>query len=495
MGLFKKTANDAAKEAGILTGSFMAQNAQNATNAAVDGMSLFRTKVASPIITNGDFAQGKGGLFEYIEAAKFNVDAATKGASTRAIVTDAYDPHAAADILIKEGVKTRREVQAKFVQQTKNGKDVSAAQSVFDQAGGQKGHWGKYNGMQRLIRKDENYNANGSMLDEAKKLAKSRADSPGLHADDYRDVYDNLSDELQYGEVKSGGTTIDEVKVAYDTPEKYSRSFEKKLVRAEMKASATSMAKASFVTTGIVSGVSNFAAVIKDEKSLSEALGDVGGDAVKGAARGAATGVVGTAIRYQGVKAGSTLLSDATASTVMAGGVIDGGVALLSYARGDIDEVQLKEQLIDTTAKATTTIFFSKAITAVWGKAVNPFVPLAVYTTASYVFTATREIIKNANLNAEEYDRMAAILIESTNQIEEYNQQLQAQISQVEEKQRRMMNEFLNSFNYNLETGENYDEALNAIVRFANQAGIALQHVSFSDFSGAMRRKEVFELK
>ncbi len=68
-------------------------------------------------------------------------------------------------------------------------------------------------------------------------------------------------------------------------------------------------------------------------------------------------------------------------------------------------------------------------------------------------------------------------------------------MTRVEMAQRRMMEEFLQAFNYNLETGENYDEALNAIVRFANQAGIALQHASFDDFSNAMRRKDVFVLE
>ena len=72
----------------------------------------------------------------------------------------------------------------------------------------------------------------------------------------------------------------------------------------------------------------------------------------------------------------------------------------LHYGRSNLEVLQQKK--LDTTAKATTTIFFSKAITAVWGKAVNPFVPLAVYTTASYVFTATREIIKNSSLHGKQ---------------------------------------------------------------------------------------------
>ncbi len=492
--LTKKASIDSAKTAGALLGNAASQNAQNATNTAIDGMKLFRWKVSTPIIQNGTFDAQKGNLFEYIEAAKFNTDAALKGMSAKAIVTDTYDPGAAADILIKDHDVIKKEVQAKFVQSSSNGHDTSAAKSVYDQAGGQKGHWGKYDGMDRLIRKDDHYNENGSLLDEAKKLSKARAESDGIYADYYRDVHEHLTDELKYDKASSGGTTIEEVREAYDSPEKYARKYEHKQVAAEMKCSAANMAKASFVTTGIVSGVTNMFDVFQDKKELSEALADIGADAVKGGIRGGTTGVVSTAIRYQGVKSGSALLSDSTAATVMAGGIIDGGVALYSYARGEISAEELKEQIVDTTAKAATTIYFTKAVTAVMGKAVNPFIPMAVYTTASYVVTCTREIIKNANLNAEEYERMAAVLQESTRQMNEYHEEFKKHIAKCEAKQRKMFDRFIDSFEYNLETGENYDQALMAIVQFADEAGIALQHANFNEFQNAMRSQEPFRL-
>ena len=490
MSVFKKTAEEAAKEAGILTGSLLSQNAQNATNAAVDGMNYFRAKVASPVIQNGIFVQGKGNLFEYIEAAKFNVDAASKGSKLTAFVTDIEDPYSAADILIRDNKTIVREVQAKF-----SDSKHAAADSVAMQ------RKDKYMGMQRLIRKEDHYydEATGketSLLNKAKELAKKRSEKDGnIYQKQYKDTYENLTDELHHDNVSSGGTTLEEVHTAYDSPEQYSRQFEMKAVKAEMKASAVNMAKASFVTTGIVSGISNMAAVLQDQKSLGEAIQSMNSDAVKGAVRGATTGVVSTAIRYEGIKAGSRLLSDAAASTVMAGGLIDGGAALLSYARGEINEAELQEQIVDTTAKATITIFFSRAVTEIMGKAVNPLVPFAVYTTASYVFTATREIIKNANLEAEENDRLTAILIESKKQMDSYDLQLKAQLAQVSLSQKRKLEDFLNTFNYNLETGENYDEALNAIVKFADQLGIELQHTSFADFSDAMKRKDVFVLE
>ena len=499
MSVFNRELNDFIKDSSktmaTLIGGFTSKNAQNATNAAVDGMGLFRDKVASPIIQNGNFAQGKGNLFEYIEAAKFNVDAASKGVAAKAIVTDVYDSGASADILIKAEGKTQSEVQAKFIESFSNGKETSAAESVFDQAGGQKGHWGKYNGMDRLIRKDKTYNQDGSLLDEAKKLAKKRAESESIHADEYKDVYDNLTDELRYKNVSSGGTTIEEVRTAYEQPEKYAKQFERKVVKAEMRATAANMAKASFVTTGIMSGISNMFEMFQDRKELADALHDVGADAVKGGICGGATGAISTVIRYQGIKSGSVLLSDSTAATVMAGGIIDGGVALYSYAKGEISAEELKNQLVDTTAKAVTTVYFTKAVGAILGKKMTPLVPMVVYTTANYVVTCTREIIKNANLRAEEFDRMTAILVEATREMNDYHERFKLYIAQCEEKQRAVFDGFIDSFEYNIFTGENYDQAIYAIVQFANEAGISLQHIKFDEFKTAMRTQDTFVLK
>lgn len=255
------------------------------------------------------------------------------------------------------------------------------------------------------------------------------------------------------------------------------------------------MAAASMVTGGVVSGISNMFAVFRDEKELSQALTDIGDDVVHSGVRGGATGALSTAIRYQGIKSGSAFLSDSMAATVMAGGIIDGGVALYSYARGEINAEQLRDELVDTTAKAATTIYFTKAVTAIMGTSVSPFVPMAVYTTASYVIASTREIIRNAKLNTAEYERMTAILEESTRTANAAHKEFAAHVAKCEAVQRQMLEQFIDSFEYNIETGENYDQALFTIVSFANQAGIALQHVEFDDFKSAMISKKTFRLE
>lgn len=488
MSVFDKIAKDSANQAGALIGNAASESARNATSQGIQGMDLFREVAEKK--RNVAFDKAKGNLFEYIEAAKFNTEAAKQASALKAVVTDSVGrPHDAADIEIMKDGGVVRQVQAKF-----SDSQNAAADSVFMQKRD------KYTGMQRLIRKEDNYvdKATGestSLLKKAKSLAQQRAEGNGVYKEQYKDVAENITDELHHENISSGGTTLDEVRGAYESPVEYGNGFEKQQVKAEMKVSAKNMAAASMVTSGIVSGVMNMFSVFKDEKELTEALKDVGVDVAKSGVRGGATGALGTAIRYHGLKSGSSLLSDSTAATVMAGGVIDGGVALYSYARGEITPEQLRDELIDTTAKAATTVYYTKAVTAILGASVNPFVPMAVYTTASYIITCTREIIRNAKLNTEEYERLTAILEESTRATKEAHAEFAKHVAQCEERQRSILNQFIESFEYNIDTGENYDESLIAIVNFANQAGFALQNVNFDDFAQAMTSHKTFRLK
>ena len=57
----------------------------------------------------------------------------------------------------------------------------------------------------------------------------------------------------------------------------------------------------------------------------------------------------------------------------------------------------------------------------------------------SYVVTCTREIIKNAKLNAEENDRMTAILQESIREMNEYHEEFKQHVAKCEERQRRIL--------------------------------------------------------
>lgn len=484
MSIFKKTSKDVAEKAGTILGDAVSQNAHAATNEMVDGMGDFLTKAAQ--VKNVDFAQSKGNLFEYIEAAKFNADAASIGEQARAVVTDAVGrPHDAVDIEISLDGKIVDRIQAKV------SKDPHA--TVQMQAG--IGEYGKYDGMKRLVAKvSHDRKERDASLADQKRFAIERGDATPKGKKAYYDVSENINDEIVYNDAKSGGTTIEELKDAKNNPTTYAKKMEHQQLSQDIKQTSANMAIGAAVSTGMVSSIRNLFEVYKNEKELEDALIDITKDTGKAAVRGAATGAISSGIRYEGYKAGSKLLSDSTAATVMAGAMIDGGVALYSYAKGEISGNELQEELVNTTCKASATIYFTKAVTAVAGTA-NPFLPIAVYSTASYVVTCTREILKNAELNVAEYQRLTAILESSTETLKEYREQVRENMALAAENQRRVMDNMLQTFDYNLETGENYDKALMSIVNFANETGIALQHVNFDDFETAMLNEDTFVLE
>ena len=479
-------AKDIAGTIGILTGNEMSRNSQLATDTMTEGMKLFRDKAEQ--IINVDYDQAKGNLFEYIEAAKFNTASAKLGSDIRAIVTDApgtyHNPHAPADILLTKNDKIIQEIQAKAGTNAKN--------LVFEHTGYRNGELGKYNGMARLIPKD----ADDKMLEEAKNFAKAKSEVGLDNSKHYKDVYENLENKLKTkdGNISSEGTTIDELKKAKENPEAYAKNLQQKQLGAEISDTAANMAIASAITTGIVSSAKNIYEVVCDGKELDKALKEVGINTAKGAARGGATGAVSASIRYFGNINEIPGLKDSCVTTVIAGGLVDCGVALWAYANNEIDSDQLKNNIIDSTVKGASTIMLTKAIGTVVGTATGALLPMVIFTAASCALASGREIIKKANLAKAQSEKIEAIVKQMTALKEEYRKELLDKLKAYEAKQINLLNKIINNIDDNLINGNNYELATKTICSLANQMGISLKYQSKIEFDRFMQSNETLIL-
>jgi len=83
----------------------------------------------------------QGRALEFLEVLKFNRAAAEAGSRLHASATHFSDPHAAADVLIRDGSTVIKEVQAKSY-----GRAADAARVLAEE---------KYRGMDRLVPKDQ----------------------------------------------------------------------------------------------------------------------------------------------------------------------------------------------------------------------------------------------------------------------------------------------------------------------------------------------------
>ena len=497
----ERTAEEIMERAAGLAASNATLNLSRGTVETIQGMNLFRQE--SLRLENVSFEQAKGNLFEYIEAAKFNRNAANAGASIRAHVTAAEGmPHDASDINLVDKGRIVTRVQAKFMKTENNGMDTSAASSTFAQAGGQNGHWGKYHGYQRLVRREDNYTVdeatgkNVSLVEKARSLAHKRGQMPGEHSEEYQDVEKNLTDRLHDDNsgVSTEGTTLEEVKQAYKDSKGYAFQIEMEQLGRETCAAAKNGAVAGGVMTAIYFSATNLWEVYQDRKKLDAAITDIGKQTAKGAARGGATGGMAAILRFVGVKSNVSILTDQTASVAAAGAVIDVGVSVYDYIAGNIDGDELAKQVGDTGVKTLTTIYMTKAIGAVIGSS-GAMLPLVMYSVSSYMISATRAIMENCRLNAEEYDRAARLLREETEVIYRQKAILEEGMKRYTTARKNAMRNLLVDFDEAMWNGGDYDRAISSILIFAEETGISLQYADRNHYDRAMANRETFVLK
>lgn len=468
----------------------LSRDVQTGTNVSHDAMDLLLYKAGR--IKNVDFEQGKGNLFEYIENAKLATNMANQGydIGEHPFVTDAprdfggyQEPHSPADFQIEHRNGKTDYAQAKV------NNDAHRAAVNFTNP--------KYAGMQRIAPSDQIQKIK-TQLDQM--LAKGE-----ISFQAYQDAVQNLQTEGlrdSASGVASGGTTRSELqafrgkngKISQAKVRQYAVQFERQQYLQEIGTRTLNGAASGAAMTGIVVGVKNFFEVYRDKKKWQDALKEVGVESGKSAARGGIIGAISSLLRIGGKTQGLKPLTNGTIATTMAGCLFDGGLAIYDYAQGRINEKELSEELVNTVAKGTATVYFSKAIACTVG-ATNIFIPIAIYTASSYAVMSIRSILKNAKLNAAAHRRTAALYRESAETVRKMRLQMEKEMDFYAAREKKMLQGFLTEFEFDCQDDKNYGRAIMAITSFANQSGLLLQHVDFNEFKTAMKSNEDFVLR
>ena len=444
--------------AGVYGANQAGANAR-ATDVVIEGMNLFREAAERLGAVNPKIAQGN--LFEYIEATKFNADAAIKNSSFKAFVTAAEGkPRAAADLIIKDNERIVREVQAKSMNRASN-----LTNSLSDD---------KYAEMQKLVPK-------GNAL-EVRELAKGRSQ---YLDESYGDTAKNVTDKLNHNGIESEGTPYVENLWAAENPELYAAITEAKYVAGEALATGANAAVAGFVITGAISGVKNALASSKGEITLEQAIAKTFQDSGNSALRSGAVGTTSTVIRYGATKLGIKELGQLNTSVAIAAGAIDIGVSIYSFAKGEITSEELIERIGQTGTCTTYSLYVGAAGGAVLGSVGAVVGSMAGYLIAASVYQSATAIFKDARLAETEAERVITLCNEACKAMEE---------------QRR---EFQHSFGINfqarcaefdacfaaIEVGfanSDYDATTKSLSSFASLFGKRLQFATFKEFDRFM---------
>ncbi|MDZ8066095.1 MAG: hypothetical protein RMY64_10715 [Nostoc sp. DedQUE08] len=367
-------------------GAVEAQQNAAATDAIQQGMDLFR--IAAEKLGAVDPKISQGNLFEYIEAAKFNADAALNNSPLKAVVTAAEGkPHAVADILIKKGNLVIEEVQAKSMDKASH-----LTHAVSNQ---------KYQGMQKLV-PDGN-------AEKVKQLAEKRSQLGTFKAEEYADTAKNTTDRLKAGKIQSDGTSYKENLWAAENPDIYAAITEAKYVAKEAAVTGANAAVAGFIVGGVISAVKNSITVFKGENTVEDAIVSTVKDAGKSGVRSGTTGIGGTLIRYGATKLGVKALAKSNVAVTVAAGVIDVGASVYSFAKGEITTQELIERVGQTGTCTTYSLYAGTAAGAIFGPVGAIVGSIAGYLIAASIYQSAATIFKQAHLAEEEAEQVEAI--------------------------------------------------------------------------------------
>lgn len=469
--------SDAIDGAGrYVTWVFAREATANLARATQEWMQQANLKEAQRLLeahVNNTAPQQAGHAFEFVEALKFNANAAKAGDAIRAVTTASQGhSRAAADIIISRGDAELRKVQAKVYEK--------AARRLVELTAE------KYDGMQLLVPSDHER--------DVRKLVGKALDRPPENIRTSRyidaDVDKNLAGELHHDRVTSGGTKATEAyKAGKDPIEWLEDQTRHAKVNETLKAAAVGAA------SGAVFGAAahSLQLAIKARHTdigISESIVEVTAAATTAGVRSGVTSGLAKVVEI-GARNSKIFspLAETTAPIAIASTVLEVGEAAYQYATGVIDAEQLVDRCAGVAMRNTGAWAFG-----VVGQTIVPIpvVGALVGSTAGYVTSAiVIQGFKLARVAAADADAAEARLRELDTQavaavmtMEEHRLTLEALIDQEAQDYRDALVPLMDGLERSLTVGG--DSGMDSLVRLNLELSYKLEWSTLPQFDEFM---------
>ena len=459
----KKRSHDAEAFAGSAVGASTpsVNAAAKATDATREGMARFLKESGK----NTPDRWLKGNLFEYIEAERYNKQAAHQGSPMTARVT-AQDgrPHAPADI---EKTSNSGKVLKKVQLKASNNKYYLTSELAKS----------KYEGMDFVVPKD--------MVDEVRQLSEKRAQRLEK-AGDPRGAAKLREASTR---LKGGSMTNEELKKATESPKRFAAKEVGGALVGEAHEAGRQAAMLSVLFEGGPSIWRNYNAVSKGELEGKQAAANIATDVGKSAGRGYLTGATGTVIGRGAKEAGLPTLAKANVASAVAASVVETGVIVLDYAKGEISAGQAAERIGITGCSTLASIYTGAAAGAVFGPPGAVVGSIAGYMVTTSVYQSCIAIMNNARLAEEEAARLVALCEQAVRSLDQQRESFETALNEHLNDRQARFDGFFKEIDEALDE-DRTDDAILALSGLVASCGRELRLGNFEEFDSFMLKSD-----
>ncbi|MEG3073796.1 MAG: zinc ribbon domain-containing protein [Ruthenibacterium sp.] len=362
--------------------------------------------------------------------------------------------------------------------------------------------WEKYRGKEMIIPKDQydaaikhNEEMAQNLRKQAEKLQASGKKDLASAENRKADIYEQANKDLKPAEITR--------KQAIDARMNPKIETAKQIGKNAAHSGAEQGAIAAFVTL-VVSAAQNIPAVIRGEKDLEDAAKETGVAVAESAALGAGVGgMQALAGGFLQASKNNTLqcLGKSSLPGVIVSGTVQVAQSLHRYAKGEIDERELVEELGEKgcgmvaagwgtaaggTVGAAIGAVILPGVGAIPGAAIGGIIgAMAAYMTSSMIYGAAMQVFHEEDFSAMELDRITFFCQAAIREFDKQTKQLKAYTDRYFSERKVEIDQSFSSIDCALKSGnsELFTQSMSAI---AMQFGRALQFENFEEFDSFM---------
>ncbi|SFM41798.1 hypothetical protein SAMN03159341_1327 [Paenibacillus sp. 1_12] len=363
----------------------------------------------------------------------------------------------------------------------------NSSENLVDKMTGDK--WERYRGNDVLVPNEQFEIAKKYAEDKASSLSEQaekfrnqgqfdKADLLELKAEKYRQVSSDLKDS---------GITSKEAIFLREHPQLATAKY----VLETAHRSGLENAKSAALISAAISTAQNVTSLIRGEKRAGEALKDVAKDTAAGAATAYVIGASDTAIRgFMAASQNSVFvnLSKTNMPAMIATATVQVGKSLIRYARGEIDSLELVEELGEKGTGMMAASFGAAVGTAIFPGVGTVIGGMVGYLASSSIYNACMQTLREERFSLERRNKIRAIATAAIEAMGKQGNELLEMIEKFYAERRKVFSESLSMLESARHIGniELFTQGLNKI---AVEMGGALQFKNFTEFNNFMSDK------